>query len=94
MEKPIDEAFNWLVLILTTLSAILIEIPAASEIKQIVALEVFPPILVLVIAWLVSALTEKKELQVITKSYAWIYATLLFFSFSFVYVHATAIISF
>jgi len=89
MGNQIDEAFNWLVLILSTLSGVLTGLPETMEVKKAVALGLLPPLLVLVIVWLFSHLTERRALQIILKSYAWFYSSFMFLTLIFVFVYVT-----
>jgi hypothetical protein len=84
--EEIDEAFNWLVLILGTLAATLIQtmhlfplqIPPLTPSKEIQFLKLlFIPMIVLVVSWLGSHLIQNKGIRIILKSFSWIYALLL-----------------
>jgi len=82
MANQLDEAFNWLVLILTTIAGALSDFPQLYPLHSprvelaIVRLSVFPAI-VLVFLWLSSHLVNKVELQVVVKSFSWIFASII-----------------
>jgi len=90
VEKSLDEAFNWLVLILTVIAGALVQIPEEPMAKTIFARSLISPLLVLVGIWLWSYLAEKEEYQVILKSYAWFYASFLFLIYLFMFVFIAA----
>ena len=84
--EEIDEAFNWLMLILGTLTATLVgslhlfplpSPPLTPKIEIQFLRLLFVPLIVLVISWLSSCLTQGKEIKVVLKSFSWIYALLL-----------------
>jgi len=84
--EEIDEAFNWLVLILGTLAATLIQtmhlfplqVPPLTPSKEIQFLKLlFVPMIVLVVSWLSSHLIRNKGVRIVLKSFSWIYALLL-----------------
>lgn len=81
--EEIDEAFNWLVLILSILTAALMQYPQLypfpfphhllhPEITMMRLLLL--PLTVLVIAWLSSHLMQRQEAKVVLKCFAWIFA--------------------
>jgi hypothetical protein len=80
--EEIDEAFNWLVLILGTISATLVDYrhlyPFSSLITPKVEIQLmsllFIPLIELVILWLSSYLIQKKEIRIVLKTFSWIYA--------------------
>ncbi len=80
METEIDKAFDWLVMILSTLTGAIMGLPETMEAKKAVALGLVPPLLVLVVVWLFSHLTARTSLQIVLKSYAWFHSSFLFFS--------------
>jgi hypothetical protein len=90
----VDEAFNWLVLILSTLSGVLIGLPETMETKKIVALALIPPLLVLVVVWLFSHLTERITSPIILKTYAWFFSSFTFLVLIFAYVTSPSFVSF
>lgn len=83
--EEIDEAFNWLILILGTLAATLIQsihlYPSPWELTLKVQIQflilLFVPLIVLVISWLSSHLAQNSEVRIVLKSFSWIYALLL-----------------
>lgn len=84
--EEIDEAFNWLVLILGTLAASLVGTmhlfplqspPLTPKIEIQFMKLLFVPMIVLVISWLSSHLIQNKGVRVVLKSFSWIYALLL-----------------
>ena len=90
MESTIDDAFNWLVLILSTISGVLTGLPETMEVKKSVAFSLIPPSLVLVVIWLFSNLTGRTSLQVILKSYAWFYSSFMFLLLMFIFAYVTS----
>jgi len=84
--EEIDEAFNWLLLVLGTISGALIgsmhlyplPFPPLTPKLEIQFLRLlFVPLIVLVISWLSSHLIQNKETRIVLKSFSWIYALLL-----------------
>jgi len=86
--EEIDEAFNWLVLILTTLAGVLFQNPLLftstrpfnvhpSEPAIALIRVLLIPLIVLVISWLGSHLIRNKELRIFLKCFSWIYALLI-----------------
>ena len=84
--EEIDEAFNWLVLILGTLAATLLEslhlyplpyTPLSPKIEIQFMKLLFVPLIVLVISWLSSHLIQNKEIRIVLKTFSWIYALIL-----------------
>ena len=79
--EEIDEAFNWLVLILTMLSGSLIQYPSLYPTfayrlnPEIPVMRVILiPLVVLIIFWLGSHLTQNKGTKVFLKCSSWLYA--------------------
>lgn len=77
----IDQAFNWLVLILGTITASMLQfphlypVPIWSAQPEISVLKVLlTPMIVLVIFWLSSHLIQRQEAKIVLKCFAWIYA--------------------
>ena len=85
MANQLDEAFNWLVLILITTSGALSQFPEIfyflpeSPVGSAVAIVriVNFPVIVLVLIWLWGYLTNKTEHQVALKSFSWIFAFII-----------------
>ena len=84
--EEIDEAFNWLVLILGTLAATLVGSvhlyplkypPLTPELEIQFYRLLFVPMIVLVISWLSSHFVQGKEIRVVLKSFSWVYALML-----------------
>jgi len=84
--EEIDEAFNWLVLILGTLAATLVgsmhlfplpSPPLTPKIEIQFLKLLFVPLIVLVISWLSSHLIQNKEIKIVLKSFSWLYALFL-----------------
>ncbi len=84
--EEIDEAFNWLVLILGTLSGALIgsmhlypllSPPLTPKIEIQFLKLLFVPLIVLVISWLSSHIIQNKGIRIVLKSFSWLYALLL-----------------
>jgi hypothetical protein len=79
--EEIDEAFNWLVLILTMLAGSLIQYPSLypsfayrldPEIP--VMRVILIPLIVLIICWLGSQLTQNKGIKIVLKCSSWLYS--------------------
>ena len=84
--EEIDEAFNWLVLILGTLAATLVgsmhlfplpSPPLTPKIEIQFLKLLFVPLIVLVVSWLSSHLIQNKEIKIVLKSFSWLYALFL-----------------
>jgi hypothetical protein len=80
--EEIDEAFNWLVLILSILTAALMQYPQLypfpfphhllhPEITMMRLLLL--PLSILIIAWLSSLLTQRQNVKIVLKCFAWIF---------------------
>jgi hypothetical protein len=79
VKNEVDEAFEWLVVILGVVTAILVQYPeyfytatpgqAAAPLKA--AMAVIPPIVVTVVVWLVGKLSERDAVQAVAKVVAW-----------------------
>jgi len=87
--EEIDEAFNWLVLILGTLSGALIgsmhlfplPVPPLTPNIEIQFIKLlYVPFIVLVISWLSSRLVQNQKIRIVLKSFSWLYALLLLFA--------------
>lgn len=86
--EEIDEAFNWLVLILGTIAAALIQSvhlyplrnpPLTPEIEMQFMRLLFVPLIVLVICWLGSHLIQSNRIRAVLKPFSWIYALMLLY---------------
>lgn len=86
--EEIDEAFNWLVLILSTLAGVLFQSPLLftsiapfrvrpSEPQIALVRVLLIPLIVLIISWLGSHLILHKETRIVLKSFSWFYALLI-----------------
>lgn len=88
MANQLDEAFNWLVLILITASGALSQFPEiiyfirpetpVAEAVWLVRMLIFP-VIVLVLIWLTGYLVEGTEKRVVLKSFSWVLALLILF---------------
>ena len=93
--EEIDEAFNWLVLILSTLAGVLFQSPLLftsvppfrvrpSEPAIALIRVLLIPLIVLIISWLGAHLIQHKETRIVLKSFSWFYAlTILVIEFHF-----------
>lgn len=84
--EEIDEAFNWLVLILSILSAALMQYPQLYPFPfphhllhpEITIMRlILLPLTVLVIVWLSSHLTQHQALKIVLRCFAWIFALII-----------------
>jgi len=84
--EEIDEAFNWLVLILGTIAAVLMQSvelfplkypPLTPEIEIQFMRLLFVPLIILVVSWLSSHLVQSAKIRAVLKSFSWIYALML-----------------
>ena len=80
MGDPIDDAFDWLLLIMSTINGILIGLPETIEAKKGVAGALMPPFFVLIVVWLLGHLIKRKHLKAVLKTYAWFYAFFMLFN--------------
>jgi len=87
--EEIDEAFNWLILIMSTINGILIGLPETIEAKKAVAGWLIPPFFMLAIVWLLSHLIKRSYLKAILKTYAWFNALFILLLFSIVFSEVT-----
>jgi len=74
MGEKIDDAFDWLILIMSTMNGGLIGLPETLEAKKAMAGAVILPFFVLVMVWLLGHLIRRERLKAILKIYAWFYA--------------------
>jgi len=79
--EEIDEAFNWLILVLTTLASTLVQFPQLypsifrplePEIPFMKLL--LTPLILLIISWLSSHLIQNKRVRIVLKCFSWHYA--------------------
>ena len=84
--EEIDEAFNWLVLILCTIAAVLMQSvelfplkypPLTPEIEIQFMRLLFVPLIILVVSWLSSHLIQSNKIRAVLKPFSWIYALML-----------------
>ncbi len=85
MGDDIDGAFDWLVLIISTVNGVLIGLPEGFEAKKAMA-GVLLPFFVLVMVWLLSHLVKREHLKVVLKTYAWFYALFMILLFGEIFV--------
>jgi len=84
MATYLDESFNWLVVLLGTISATLCQFPellplfreGIEGVTLVVRSLVFP-LLVLVVLWLAGSLAREPGSQVVLKGLSWIYAFII-----------------
>jgi len=78
----LDEAFNWLVLILSTIGGSLSQFPELYPLTSpdaklaILRLMIFP-VVILIFLWLWNLLARNVGHQIVVKSFSWIYASLI-----------------
>lgn len=79
--EEIDEAFNWLVLILTMLAGSLIQYPSLyptfahrTDPEIPVMRVILLPLIVLIILWLGSHLVQNRGIKVVLKCSSWLYS--------------------
>jgi hypothetical protein len=77
MGDKIDDAFDWLILIMSTMNGVLISLPENLEAKKATAGGVLIPFFVLVMVWLLGHLIKREHIKVILKTFAWFYALLM-----------------
>lgn len=78
MDNKIDDAFNWLVLIMSTTNGALLSLVETIEMKRTVAGGLLPPFFVLILIWFLSYLIKRAHYKAILKTYAWFYASFMF----------------
>ena len=81
MGDKIDDAFDWLILIMSTMNGVLIGLPESLEARKTTAGGVLLPFFVLVIVWLLGHLIKRERLKPILKVFAWFYALLMLMMF-------------
>ncbi|MCX6653738.1 MAG: hypothetical protein NTY03_01315 [Candidatus Bathyarchaeota archaeon] len=74
MGDKIDDSFDWLILIMSTMMGGLIGLPETLLEKKAMAGAVILPFFVLVMVWLLGHLIRRVRLKAILKVYAWFYA--------------------
>jgi hypothetical protein len=74
MGDKIDDSFDWLILIMSTMMGGLIGLPETLGEKKAMAGAVILPFFVLVMVWLLGHLIRREHLKTILKVYAWFYA--------------------
>jgi hypothetical protein len=82
--EEIDEAFNWLVLIIGTLTASLVQFPHLYPFSQPLEHPEIPilkvlliPLVILIFSWLSSHIIQRQEARIILKCFSWEYALLI-----------------
>jgi hypothetical protein len=84
MVKPeVDEAFEWMVLIIGVISAIMVQYPeyfytlspGVAEPSLKAAKSVVIPLVITIFIWLVGKLAVSKSVQVLAKIVAWVFVT-------------------
>ena len=82
MAKPdVDEAFEWMVLVIGIVSAIMIQYPeyfftltpGSAEPSLKAAKAIVIPLLITILVWLVGKLAVRKTVQVLAKVVAWVF---------------------
>jgi hypothetical protein len=82
MAKPdVDEAFEWMVLVIGIVSAIMIQYPeyfftltpGSAEPSLKAAKAIVIPLLITILVWLVGKLAVRKPVQVLAKVIAWVF---------------------
>jgi hypothetical protein len=86
MSKEIDDAFNWIILILTTISGFLIDLPETAEAKKIVASGFILPLLALYVIWFMSYFIRSVDIKLALKTLGWFYATFISMLFVFFFM--------
>jgi len=86
MGDKIDDAFDWLILIMSTMNGVLIGLPENLEAKKLVAGGVLLPFFVLVMVWLLGHLIKRERLKAILKVFAWFYALFMLLMFGEIFV--------
>jgi len=81
MGDKIDDAFDWLILIMSTMNGVLIGLPENLEAKKATAGGVLLPFFVLVMVWLLGHLIKRENLKAILKVFSWFYALLMLWMF-------------
>jgi len=76
--RVLEDAFRWLILIMSTMNGVLISIPETLVMKKATAGAVLLPFFELVIIWLVGNLIKGEQRKAILKTFAWFYALILF----------------
>jgi len=82
MDDQLDEAFNWLVLILSTIGGSLSQFPelypfSSPQVELAVLRLMIFPVIVLVFLWLLGLLIRNISYQVVVKAFSWIYASIM-----------------
>ena len=86
MSKEIDDAFNWIILILTTISGFLIDLPDTVEVKKLVASGFIVPLLALYAIWFMSYFIRSTNIKLALKTFGWFYATFISMLFVFFFM--------
>ncbi|MGQ9596599.1 MAG: hypothetical protein ACUVQY_01470 [Thermoproteota archaeon] len=84
--EEMDDAFDWLILVISAINGILIGLPGTFEGRRIVAGWLIPPFFVLIAVWLLSRLIKRQHIKVGLKSYAWLYALLMITFFIMIFI--------
>lgn len=86
MSKEIDDAFNWIILILTTISGFLIDLPETAEAKKVVASGFIIPLLALYAIWFMGYFIRSVDARLALKTLGWFYATFVSMLFVFFFM--------
>lgn len=81
-----DNAFDWFILLISTISGIIIGLPTTSEGKRIVIGAAIPPFFILVLVWLLSRFVKGPRKKLVLKMYAWFQALAMVVFFIWVFV--------
>ena len=82
-KQDVDEAFEWLVLVIGIVSAIMVQYPeyfytltpGVAEPSLKAAKAIVIPLVITILIWLVGKLADRKPVQVLTKVVAWVFVT-------------------
>jgi len=89
MGDKIDDAFDWLILIVGTMNGVLIGLPEDVEAKKALTGGIILAFFVLVMVWLLSHLTKRERLKITLKMYAWFYALFMLEMFVWLFFEQT-----
>jgi len=85
----IDDAFDWLILIMSTMNGVLISLHEELAAEKTVAVGVLLPFFELVAVWLLGHLIRRENLKATLKAFSWFYALLMLMLFGEVFADQT-----
>lgn len=78
MDRNIDNSFNWLIMLMSTINGFLLGLVGTIDEKKAVASALIPPFFVLIIIWFLGYMVRNRHLRAVLKTCAWFFASFMF----------------